>query len=76
MDIRKFIDMIKDLESKNIQMGADGLMEAIKMNGINSSSKLNESSLNRIYSHIMEHDCAVITAFRGKLENCFSNEAI
>jgi hypothetical protein len=74
MDIRKFIDMIKDLESKNIQMGADGLMEAIKLNGINSSSKLNESSLNRIYSHIMEHDCAVITAFRKELINCFSNE--
>lgn len=74
MDIRKFIDMLKNFESQNIQMGADGLMEAIKMNGINSSSKLNESSLNRVYSHIMNHDCAIITAFRGKLENCITND--
>ena len=75
MDIRKFIDMIKDLESRNIQMGADGLMEGIKLNGINSSSRLNESSLNRVYSHIMEHDCAVITAFRKELVNCLTSEA-
>ena len=74
MDIRKFIDMLKNFESQNIQVGADSFMEAIKMNDVNSSSKLNESSLNRIHSHIMNHDCAIITAFRGKLENCITND--
>ena len=35
---------------------------------------LNESSLTRIHSHIMKHDCAVITAFRNKLINCMSED--
>jgi hypothetical protein len=35
---------------------------------------LNESYLNRIHSHIMKHDCAVITAFRNKLINCMSED--
>ena len=35
---------------------------------------LNESSLNRIHSHIMKYDCAVITAFRSKLINCIGGE--
>ena len=35
---------------------------------------LNESSLNRIYSHIQEHDCAIITAFRSSMVNCVSGE--
>jgi hypothetical protein len=35
---------------------------------------LNESSLTRIHSHIMKHDCAVITAFRSKLINCMSED--
>lgn len=36
---------------------------------------LNESSLNRIHSHIMKHDCAIITAFRNKLINCMSEDS-
>jgi hypothetical protein len=36
---------------------------------------LNESSLTRIHSHIMKHDCAVITAFRNKLINCMSEDS-
>jgi hypothetical protein len=35
---------------------------------------LNESSLTRIHSHIMKHDCAVITAFRSELINCMSED--
>lgn len=35
---------------------------------------LNESSLNRIYSHILNHDCVVITAFRSSMVNCVGEE--
>jgi hypothetical protein len=31
---------------------------------------LNESSLNRLYQHILNYDCAIITAFRNKLIAC------
>ena len=27
--------------------------------------QLNESGLSRLYTHMMEHDCAILTAFRG-----------
>ena len=27
--------------------------------------EMNESSLSRIYQHIMEHDCVILTAYRG-----------
>jgi hypothetical protein len=29
-----------------------------------------ETSLSRVHRHIMQHDCAVITGFRNKMENC------
>ena len=32
--------------------------------------EINESSLSRIYSHIKQHDCAIISAFRDKMINC------
>ncbi len=37
---------------------------------INEFNNINESSLNRIYSHIQKYECAIITAFKGKLTNC------
>jgi hypothetical protein len=35
---------------------------------------LNESSLNRLYSHIQKYDCAIITAFRSSMVNCMDEE--
>lgn len=35
---------------------------------------LNESTLNRIHSHVMEHDCSVITAFRNSFVNCLDDD--
>lgn len=40
----------------------------------NYNTLLTESSLSRLYKHIMEHDCAILTAFRGKQINCVNNE--
>ena len=40
---------------------------------------LTESGLNRVRKHIMSHDCAIITAFRGDIadfENCTENAMI
>jgi hypothetical protein len=40
---------------------------------------VNESGLSRVYKHIQEHDCAVITAFRGDTNdgaNCTDNAEI
>lgn len=34
---------------------------------------LTESNLSRIYKHILEHDCACITAFRGHKVNCLKS---
>lgn len=31
---------------------------------------INESSLSRVFNHIEQYDIAMITAFRGRLENC------
>lgn len=33
-------------------------------------NQVSESSLSRVYSHIQQHDCAIITAFRNELVNC------
>ena len=33
---------------------------------------INESSLSRIYSHIKNHDCAIISAFRSQMVNCLN----
>lgn len=35
---------------------------------------ITESTLNRIYSHIQNHDCACISAFRKTLTNCLYGE--
>lgn len=35
---------------------------------------LNESNLNRLHYHVMNHDCAIISAFRNKLINCIDGE--
>ena len=35
---------------------------------------LNESTLNRIHSHVMKHDCSVITAFRNSFVNCLDDD--
>lgn len=35
---------------------------------------LNESTLNRIHTHVMEHDCSVITAFRNSFVNCLDDD--
>lgn len=32
--------------------------------------RLTESSLSRVWRHIQEHECAIITAFRGSMDNC------
>lgn len=32
--------------------------------------RINESGLARIWQHIQNHDCAILTAFRGSMENC------
>jgi len=50
-------------------------LEQLIKEEITNSLKVNESSLNRIYSHILQHDCAVITAFRKKLNNCISKNS-
>ena len=76
MDIRKFIDKVRNFGTLNegyAQIGANSLMEGIKLNNTNKSSNLNESSLNRVYSFIINYDCAIITAFRSKLVNCVDN---
>tara|TARA_Y100000385_G_scaffold60712_1_gene59177 strand:- start:854 stop:1486 length:633 start_codon:yes stop_codon:yes gene_type:complete len=41
---------------------------------IGEKNHLNESSLNRIHSHILNHDCAIITAFRNSMVNCVGEE--
>ena len=42
--------------------------------------QINESSLSRVYAHIINHDCAIITAFKDKMINCLnvddSNEKV
>lgn len=53
-------------------------MKNIKNFGeLNSSNhSINEASLNRIMTHLDNHQCAVITAFRNKLVNCaYSDES-
>lgn len=35
---------------------------------------LNESTLNRVHKHVMEHDCSVITAFRNSFVNCLDDD--
>ena len=32
---------------------------------------ITESSLNRVNEHIKQHDCAMLSAFRKKLVNCY-----
>jgi len=36
--------------------------------------QINEKSLSRVYAHILNHDCAVITAFRDSMVKCLSGE--
>lgn len=36
--------------------------------------QINESSLSRVYAHILNHDCAVITTFKSQMSNCLSGE--
>jgi hypothetical protein len=42
--------------------------------------QINEKSLSRVYAHILNHDCAIITAFKSKMINCLnvddSNEKV
>jgi hypothetical protein len=45
-----------------------------KFDELNTSINEYESSLNRIMSHLDNHQCAVITAFRNKLINCVNSD--
>lgn len=36
----------------------------------NKKSVITESSLSVVYRHLIKHDCAVLSAFRGQLINC------
>ena len=36
--------------------------------------QINEKSLSRVYAHILNHDCAIITAFRNKIEFCVNGD--
>jgi len=36
--------------------------------------QINEKSLSRIYGHILNDDCAIITAFRAQMTNCLNGD--
>jgi hypothetical protein len=36
--------------------------------------QINEKSLSRVYAHILNHDCAIITAFRAQMINCLNGD--
>jgi hypothetical protein len=38
------------------------------------ASLLNESSVKRVYNHLIKHDCAIITSYRKSLTNCLDND--
>jgi hypothetical protein len=66
-EMRKLINEFNELISD------DSLLRVRRRlpENVYSQETINESSLSRIYSHIKNHDCAIISAFRNKMENCF-----
>ena len=38
------------------------------------ASLLNESSVKRVFKHLIKHDCAIITSYRKSLTNCLDND--
>ena len=36
--------------------------------------QINEKSLSRVYAHILNHDCAIVTAFRAQMINCLNGD--
>lgn len=38
------------------------------------ASLLNESSVNRVYNHLIKHECSIITSYRKSLTNCLDGD--
>lgn len=65
-EMRKLINEFNDLVSdESLQYVRRRLPESFY-----SQENITESSLSRLHSHIKNHDCAIISAFRNKMENC------
>jgi hypothetical protein len=48
----------------------DVFAEMERVTSVKPNKSITESSLKRIESHLMKHDCAVITSFRDEMINC------
>lgn len=68
-------DLLSEDTQQVIELDKDWILERMLSSKRTNTSKyitrgtvysiLKESSMSRIYSHIIEHNCAIITAFRG-----------
>jgi hypothetical protein len=67
-EMRKLINEFNELISD------DSLLRVRRRlpENVYSQETINESSLSRIYSHIKNHDCAIISAFRSQMVNCLN----
>jgi hypothetical protein len=72
-EMRDMLNKHNELISKNINFLKRRLSSEI-MEDIMKVNTINESSLTRIESHLMKHDCAVITSFRTRMINCINDE--
>lgn len=74
--MRDILDKFKDLSSEQNFSRLRRRLPSEFFESINQKENLTESTLNRLYSHIKNHNCAVITAFRNKLINCKQSEDV
>jgi hypothetical protein len=67
-EMRKLINEFNEIISD------DSLLRVRRRLPENVYSKeiINESSLSRVYSHIKDHNCAIISAFRNQMVNCLN----
>jgi hypothetical protein len=65
-EMRKLINEFNDLVSE------DSLLRVRRRlpESFYSQETITESSLSRLHSHIKNHDCAIISAFRNQMVNC------
>jgi hypothetical protein len=65
-EMRKLINEFSELVSE------DSLLRVRRRlpESFYSKQNITESGLSRLHSHIKNHDCAIISAFRDKMENC------
>jgi hypothetical protein len=75
-EMRDMLDKNRQLMSESNVMRLkrrlpiDVMGEMERVTSVNSSDSITESSLKRLEFHLNQHNCAVITSFRGEMVNC------